>query len=224
MALAARVERFLTRKGISYREFPIDQATSLDAAVMASGLPQDDFIQATLLIDITGVMMAVHKFDSALDPDALYQLTGRRLQPLTARQTMRLFGDCDPGFTPPVAQAYDLPLVVDEDVMQSERAVFSSGTADSLIELEGSAVGLALAGGKKGRLVIRGSGNANREALTLEELDGMTAELAANLRENNIKDSEDVAELAIDELMEYEGVDEELAGRLIMAARAPWFT
>jgi N utilization substance protein A len=61
------------------------------------------------------------------------------------------------------------------------------------------------------------------EALALEELDGMTAELAANLRENNIKDSEDVAELAIDELMEYEGVDEELAGRLIMAARAPWF-
>jgi len=61
------------------------------------------------------------------------------------------------------------------------------------------------------------------EALVLEEIDGMTAELAANLRENNIKDSEDVAELSIDELTEYEGVDEELAGRLIMAARAPWF-
>jgi len=61
------------------------------------------------------------------------------------------------------------------------------------------------------------------EALALEELDGMTAELAASLRENNIKDSEDVAELSIDELTEYEGVDEELAGKLIMAARAPWF-
>jgi len=78
-------------------------------------------------------------------------------------------------------------------------------------------------------MAISGGGEAEQEtesageALGLEELDGMTAELAANLRENNITDSEDVAELAIDELMEYEGVDEELAGRLIMAARAPWF-
>ncbi|HSH84174.1 MAG TPA: transcription termination factor NusA [Guyparkeria sp.] len=78
-------------------------------------------------------------------------------------------------------------------------------------------------------LAISGGAEAEEEpaeandALPLEELDGMTAELAASLRENNIKSSEDVAELAIDELMEYEGVDEELAGQLIMAARAPWF-
>ncbi|HZJ81149.1 MAG TPA: helix-hairpin-helix domain-containing protein, partial [Guyparkeria sp.] len=78
-------------------------------------------------------------------------------------------------------------------------------------------------------LAISGGAEAEEEpaeasdALPLEELDGMTAELAASLRENNIKDSEDVAELAIDELTEYEGVNEELAGQLIMAARAPWF-
>ena len=93
MALAARLERFLARKGITYRELPIDQVTSLDAAVIASGMSQDSFVQATLLIDITGVVMAVHKFDSSLDPDAVHQLTGRRLQPLTARQTMRLVFD-----------------------------------------------------------------------------------------------------------------------------------
>ena len=170
MALAARLERFLARKGISYRELPIDQVTSLDAAVMASGLSQDAFIQATLLIDITGVVMAVHKFDSSLDPDAVHQLTGRRLQPLTARQTMRLFGDCDPGFTPPIGQAYELPVFVDEDVMQADRAVFSSGTDHSLIEMDGRSLRLALAGAREGHLVIRGPGNGNREALTLEEV------------------------------------------------------
>jgi N utilization substance protein A len=36
--------------------------------------------------------------------------------------------------------------------------------------------------------------------------------------------TEDLAELSIDELTAYEGVDEELAGKLIMAARAPWFS
>ena len=63
MALAARLERFLARKGITYRELPIDQVTSLDATVIASGMSQDSFVQATLLIDITGVVMAVHILD-----------------------------------------------------------------------------------------------------------------------------------------------------------------
>ena len=78
---------------------------------------------------------------------------------------------------------------------------------------------MAISGGGEAEEQVESAG----EALALEELDGMTAELAANLRENNITDSEDVAELSIDELTEYEGVDEELAGKLIMAARAPWF-
>jgi N utilization substance protein A len=78
---------------------------------------------------------------------------------------------------------------------------------------------MAISGGDEAEEETESSGGA----LALEELDGMTAELAARLRENDIRDSEDIAELSIDELMEYEGVDEELAGKLIMAARAPWF-
>ena len=34
---------------------------------------------------------------------------------------------------------------------------------------------------------------------------------------------EDLAEQSIDELMVIDGMDEERAGQLIMAARAPWF-
>ena len=34
---------------------------------------------------------------------------------------------------------------------------------------------------------------------------------------------DDLAELAVDDLMEIEGMDEERAAKLIMAARAPWF-
>lgn len=170
MALAARLARFLARKGIDFQELPMDQVTSLDSAVIASGLPQADFIQATLLVDIGGVVMAVHKFDSTLDPDAVYQLTGRRLQPLTARQTLRLFGDCDPGFTPPIGQAYELPVVVDDDVARARRVFFSSGTGHSLVEMDGRSLMLALAGAREGHLVIRGPGSGNREALTLEEV------------------------------------------------------
>ncbi len=170
MAVAARLQHFLARKGISYTEQPIDQVVNLDAAVIASGQPQDHFIRATLLIDINGVVMVVHGFNSALDMDAVQQLTGRRLQPLTARQCNRLFTDCDPGFQPPIGGAYDIPVLVDEDVLAYPRALMTSGNDHTLIEMDGRALRLSLAGSRGGHLVIRGQATAERDALTLEEV------------------------------------------------------
>jgi HD-like signal output (HDOD) protein/prolyl-tRNA editing enzyme YbaK/EbsC (Cys-tRNA(Pro) deacylase) len=170
VALAARLEGFLALKGIPYKDLDIGQVSNLSAAVMASGQPQGHFVQAALLIDISGVLMAVHRFDSTLDLDAVFQLTGRRLQPLTARQTMRLFSDCDPGFTPPIGAAYDLPVLVDSDISTADRVLFTGGTDQGLIEMDGRSFRLALAGSREGHLVIRGPGNNSREALSLDEV------------------------------------------------------
>ncbi len=74
-------------------------------------------------------------------------------------------------------------------------------------------------------MAISGDEESAEEVDTdLMSLEGMTAELADALRANEVATTEDLAELSIDELTAYEGVDEELAGKLIMAARAPWFS
>jgi N utilization substance protein A len=57
----------------------------------------------------------------------------------------------------------------------------------------------------------------------LMELDGMDQELAFTLAAGGIRTRDDLAELAVDELMEFKGMDETRAGKLIMAARAHWF-
>lgn len=170
MALAARLERFLTGKGIAYRELEIDQVLSFDAAVMASGRPQDEFIRATPLIDINGVVMAVHGYNTSLDMDLVHKQTGRRLQPLTARQSARLFADCDPGFQPPVGAAYDLPVLVDEDVLGYPCTLMCCGTDNTLLELDRISLARALADATQGHLAIRGQNNDERDALTLEEV------------------------------------------------------
>ncbi|WP_303291330.1 HDOD domain-containing protein [Marinobacter sp. SS5-14b] len=170
MALAERLARFLSRKGIGYQQIETGVASNLDAAVLASSLPQHDFVRATMLIDITGVVMAVHRFDSTLDMDAVHQFTGRRLQPLTARQTARLFSDCAPGFVPPVGGAWDIPVLVDEDVAAAEQVIFTAGTDHCLLQMDGRAFRLALAGAREGRLVINGQGAGDRDALTLDEV------------------------------------------------------
>ncbi len=54
-------------------------------------------------------------------------------------------------------------------------------------------------------------------------LEGMDHELAARLADGKVFTRDDLAELAVDELMEMSGVDEERASALIMKAREHWF-
>ncbi len=57
----------------------------------------------------------------------------------------------------------------------------------------------------------------------LLEIEGMDEGLAAVLAERGIVTMEDLAEQAVDDLVDIEGVDSERASKLIMTARAPWF-
>ena len=60
-------------------------------------------------------------------------------------------------------------------------------------------------------------------AQDLLELEGMSESLAYVLASRGIVTREDLAEQAVDELEEVEGLDPERAAELIMAARAHWF-
>jgi N utilization substance protein A len=58
------------------------------------------------------------------------------------------------------------------------------------------------------------------DLLTLE---GMDRQLAARLADSGVFTRDDLAELAVDELVEATGIDEERARELILKARAHWF-
>jgi N utilization substance protein A len=60
-------------------------------------------------------------------------------------------------------------------------------------------------------------------AKNLVKMDGMDEETAALLASKGVITMNDLAELAVDELVELSGIDEERAKALIMTARAPWF-
>ena len=60
-------------------------------------------------------------------------------------------------------------------------------------------------------------------ALDLKSLDGIDADLLAKLAEHQIHTRDDLAELAVDELVDMTGMEEESAKALIMKAREHWF-
>ena len=62
--------------------------------------------------------------------------------------------------------------------------------------------------------------NVDADLLSLEGMDG---ELAAKLAESGVKTRDDLADLAVDDLLEMASIDPERAKTLIMKARAHWF-
>ncbi|MDG1250205.1 MAG: transcription termination factor NusA [Gammaproteobacteria bacterium] len=54
-------------------------------------------------------------------------------------------------------------------------------------------------------------------------MEGMSRDLAYELAAKGVVTMEDLAEQAVDDIADIEGLDEEQAGALIMQARAPWF-
>ncbi len=58
---------------------------------------------------------------------------------------------------------------------------------------------------------------------SLLEMEGMDSELAEALAKIGVTTMDELAEQAVDDLMELDGMDEERAAKLIMTARAPWF-
>jgi N utilization substance protein A len=57
----------------------------------------------------------------------------------------------------------------------------------------------------------------------LLSLEGITEEIAVTLAKKGVSSREALAELAVDDLLDIIKLDREKAGKLIMAARAPWF-
>ena len=63
----------------------------------------------------------------------------------------------------------------------------------------------------------------NEPAEDLLNMEGMDRHLAYILASRDIVTMEDLAEQAVEDLLDIEDMTEERAGELIMTARAPWF-
>ena len=71
---------------------------------------------------------------------------------------------------------------------------------------------------------IKKEENVDDATMALRDLAGLTPELLTKLSEGGVHTRDDLADLAVDELIELTAVDESTARTLIMKAREHWFT
>jgi len=161
------------------------------------------------------------------------QLTGWELNVLDAAKVEQ---DTDAA-TNKVMQIFMNQLAVDEEIAQILAEVgFNSVEeiayvpVDEMLEIDGFDKDLVetLKKRAKDALLINAIASEEKiEAATPAEdlltMEGMNKELAYQLASQGIVTMDDLAELAIDDLLDFAGMDKERASTLIMKAREPWF-
>ena len=76
----------------------------------------------------------------------------------------------------------------------------------------------------KTALLTQALAGVKKPADDLLNLEGMTEEFAQTLADNGIVTAEELAEQAVDDVLDFVDADPDYVGKLILAARAPWFS
>lgn len=129
-----------------------------------------------------------------------------------------------------IMQLFMKSLDIDADVAEALiEAGFTSleevayVTRNEILEIEGFDEEICEELQERAKTALISQALTKNSAEDLLMIEGMTTEWANILKRNNVITTEDLAELAIDDLREIISISEEQAAALIMTARAPWF-
>ncbi|AKX45670.1 transcription elongation factor NusA [Thiopseudomonas alkaliphila] len=188
-----------------------------------------------------------HSMDIAVPEDKLAQAIGRggqnvRLASQLTGWTLNVMTEKDiqarqQAETSDLLQLFINELEIDEDLAQvlvdegfSDLEEVAYVPMEEMLDIDGFDEELVneLRKRAKDRLLVRALATEDKLAEAqpeqdLLDLEGVSKELAVELAVRGVLSREDLAEQSIDDLLEIEGMDEDRAGKLIMAARAHWF-
>ena len=139
MGMAERLRSFLDSQGIQYEVLPHPHtSTSLETA-RAAHVPGDRIAKSVVLEDEQGYVMAILPASRRVSLDALERQLHRKLTLASEEELSGLFGDCELGAVPPVADPYGMPAVIDDSLWNLTDVYFEAGDHEDLVHLSGKA-------------------------------------------------------------------------------------
>lgn len=135
MAIAYTLKQYLENNRIVYTVLDISSATSLVQAAEVARIPAHSLVQAILLKDKIGLVMAVVPITHSLDINVISKLLHRELVLASEAQVMAVFQDCKPEFIPAAGEPYGVRSIIDDSLIQSGDIYFAAGNGSHLIRV-----------------------------------------------------------------------------------------
>ncbi|MDX9862874.1 MAG: YbaK/EbsC family protein [Rhodospirillales bacterium] len=139
MAIARKIDKTLTDAGVAYEVIAHQRTESASRTAQASHIQGNQVTKTVILHDGERYLMGVVPSTHRIELDTLGQFLNRRLTLATEAETARLFDDCALGADPPLGAPYDLPVVVDEVLLDEDDIYFEGGDHQSLVHVSSEA-------------------------------------------------------------------------------------
>jgi len=199
-------------------------------AEVASIVVDEDTQSMDVAVDESQLAQAIGR--SGQNVRLASELTGWTINVMTEEE----FGNKQDSEAGDVVEKFMNALDVDEDLSQvlvaegfTSLEEIAYVPLEEMLEIEGFDEDMVEALRSRAKDAMLTQAIASEEALDTEpaddllNMDGMDRHLAFVLASRGVITMEDLAEQAVDDLLDIENLDEEKAGALIMTARAPWF-
>ena len=135
MAIAATVFDYLRNENINYDVVPHPLTESAAESARASVVPLFDMTKAVMLRAGEDRLMAVIPADKNLNLKRVNKMMSAHYHLDSESDIARLFDDCSRGAVPALGQAYDIPVIWDDELDKEEDVYFEAGDHRELIHL-----------------------------------------------------------------------------------------
>lgn len=137
MNISTRLDNYLTEHDMSYQVVPHYHSNSSIGSAVAAQIPLNQIAKAVLLIDHEGrKIMAVLPANNRISLSALNQELHGSYQLVKESEVYSMFTDCEKGAVPPVAGAYNMPLVCETTLDELENIYIEAGDHETLLRID----------------------------------------------------------------------------------------
>lgn len=137
MGIAISLKQYLDGRGVPYEVMTHERTHCSSETAHASSINEDNLAKGVLIRREDGYLLAIVPASCHVQIEALGKWLQEAIELATEMEASVIFGDCELGSVPPVADAYGLMAVMDDKLESSSDIYFEGGDHCTLVHLTG---------------------------------------------------------------------------------------
>jgi Ala-tRNA(Pro) deacylase len=137
MGIAISLQDYLDGRGVAYDVVAHEPTSRSSMTARAARISEDNLAKGVLIRYRNGYILAIIPASHDVRLDELGALYERHVNLATEAEVAKIFGDCEVGAVPPVANAYGLEAVMDDSLEGFNDIYFEAGDHRTLVHVKG---------------------------------------------------------------------------------------
>ena len=152
MSMAARLKWYLDSHDVPYEVVHHARTLSARDAARSAHVPSGRVAKCILLEDERGYVLAIVPASCRVHLAAMRDLLGRDLELASEAELSDVFADCELGAVPAAGTPYNVPVFVDDSLLQLPDLYFEAGGHEDLVHVSHDAFEKLAAASGHGRI------------------------------------------------------------------------